>query len=120
MNRKNRAEDMLLALGVKPNLKGFHYLVDAVDIYLNHKGDLSITKGLYPEIARKHNTTGSRVERSIRHAIELTADCNPYGEMERFFGTTTNMNKGKLTNSEFISVFALRLAREEREGDSVT
>ena len=119
MNRRDRAEDMLLALGVKPNLKGFHYLVDAVDIYINHKGDLSITKELYPEIARKHNTTRDRVERSIRHAIELTADCTPYGEMERFFGTTTNMNKGKLTNSEFLSVFALKLAREER-GDSVT
>lgn len=112
--RTERIEDKLLALGIKPNISGFRYLVDAVEIWAERNGDLSITKELYPQIAVKRGTTGSRVERAIRHAIETAADCCSFEDMASILGTTTNMNKGKLTNSEFISTLALLVEREER------
>lgn len=112
--RTERIEDKLLALGVKPNIKGFHYLVDAVEIWMERGGCASITKELYPQIAAKHGTTGIRVGRAIRHAIEMAADSCGYEDIAEILGTKTNMNKGKLTNGEFIAALALLVAREER------
>ena len=112
--RTERIEDKLLALGVKPNLLGFGYLVDAVEIWMERGRSREITKVLYPEIADRRGTTNLRVERAIRHAIEIAADCTPYEDMLEILGTTTNMNKGKLTNGEFIATLALLVAREER------
>lgn len=112
--RTERIEDKLLALGVKPNIKGFRYLVDAVEIWMERGGNMSMTKELYPQIAAKNGTTSFRVERAIRHGIETAADCTSYEDMAAILGTTTNMNKGKLTNGEFIATLALLVEREER------
>lgn len=114
--RTERIEDKLLALGIKPNLYGFRYSADAVEIWMERGGCIAITKELYPEIAAKRATTRTRVERAIRHAIETAADCCSFEDMASILGTTTNMNKGKLTNGEFISTLALLVAREESEG----
>lgn len=112
--RRDRIEDKLLSLGVKPNLLGFRYSVDAVEIWMERGGDMSMTKELYPEVAAKRGTTPSRVELAIRHAIEIAADCTSYEDMAAILGTTTSMNKGKLTNGEFIAALALLVEREER------
>lgn len=113
--RTERIEDKLLALGIKPNLLGFRYSVDAVEIWIERGGNMSMTKELHPEIAAKRGTTSSRVERAIRHAIEIAADCTSYEDMASILGTTTSMNKGKLTSGVFIATLALLVAREERE-----
>lgn len=112
--RTERIEDKLLALGIKPNLLGFRYAADAVEIWMERGGNLSMTKELYPEVAAKRGTKSTRVERAIRHAIEMAAVCGGYEDMAQILGTTTNMNKGKLTNGEFIATLALLVAREER------
>lgn len=112
--RTERIEDKLLALGIKPNVRGFRYLAQAVEIWVERGGCIAITKELYPEVADRHGTTGSRVERAIRHAIEVAADSCGYEDFAEILGTTTNMNKGKLTNSEFIATLALLVEREER------
>jgi two-component system response regulator (stage 0 sporulation protein A) len=112
--RRDRIEDKLLALGVRPNLLGFGCLVDAVEIWMERGRSREITKVLYPEIADRRGTTGSRVERAIRHAIEMAADCCGYEDMMEILGTTTTPEKGKLTNGEFIATLALLVAREER------
>ena len=100
---------------MRPNLRGFGYLVDAVEIWIERGRSREITKVIYPEIAAKRGTTNLRVERAIRHAIEIAADCCGYEDMMEILGTTTSMSKGKLTNGEFIATLALLVAREERE-----
>ena len=112
--KRERIEDKLLALGIKPNLYGFRYLVDAVEIWQESGGVPSITKDIYPEIAAKHGATGSRVERAIRNAIESAYDSCDYEDIATLLGTKANMNKGELTNGEFIATLALKVAREER------
>lgn len=115
--RIERIEDKLLALGIKPNLLGFRYAADAVEIWMERGGNMSMTKELYPEIAAKRGTKSTRVERAIRHAIETAADCTSYEDMAAILGTTASMNKGKLTNGEFIATLALLVEREERGGE---
>jgi two-component system response regulator (stage 0 sporulation protein A) len=73
-----------------------------------------ITKELYPMIAQKYNTTPSRVERAIRHAIELAWDRGNVEAISKFFGYTVNVAKGKPTNSEFIAMIADKLRLESR------
>jgi two-component system response regulator (stage 0 sporulation protein A) len=111
--RTERIEDKLLALGVKPNLLGFGYTVDAVEIWIERGGRMSITKELYPEIAAKNGTTRSKVERDIRHAIETAYELYGGEDFAALFGTKDNPEKGKLTNGEFIATLALLVAREE-------
>ncbi|MGO0122875.1 sporulation transcription factor Spo0A [Desulfothermobacter acidiphilus] len=97
-------------LGVPAHVKGYHYLRDAIIMVIEDVGLLGgITKELYPAIATKYNTTPSRVERAIRHAIELAWDRGSVDTFNRFFGYTINRNKGKPTNSEFIAMVADRL-----------
>ncbi len=74
----------------------------------------AVTKELYPLIAEKYNTTPSRVERAIRHAIEVAWDRGNVEMMNKFFGYTVNMDRGKPTNSEFIAMVADRLRIGEK------
>lgn len=94
-------------VGVPAHIKGYQYLRDAI-IMCIHDMDMlnSITKILYPEIAKKHQTTSSRVERAIRHAIEVAWSRGNLDTMEELFGYTIHTNKGKPTNSEFIALIA--------------
>lgn len=94
-------------MGVPAHIKGYQYLRDAIMLVIDDVSLLgAVTKELYPMIAEKYHTTPSRVERAIRHAIELAWDRGNVDMMNRFFGYTINVERGKPTNSEFIAMIA--------------
>ena len=94
-------------LGVPAHIKGYQYLRDGIMMAVNDGEMLnSITKLLYPTIAKKNNTTASRVERAIRHAIEVAWNRGNMDMVYELFGYTINSGKGKPTNSEFIAMIA--------------
>ncbi|NLK52088.1 MAG: sporulation transcription factor Spo0A, partial [Syntrophomonadaceae bacterium] len=97
-------------MGVPAHIKGYQYLRDAIILVINEMNLLgAVTKELYPMIAQKYMTTPSRVERAIRHAIELAWDRGNVEMMNKFFGYTINVERGKPTNSEFIAMIADKL-----------
>lgn len=105
---------MIHQMGVPAHVKGYQYLRDAIVMVIQDVALLgAVTKELYPFIAEKYQTTPSRVERAIRHAIELAWDRGNVEFMNRFFGYTINVDRGKPTNSEFIAMVAdkLRMAK---------
>lgn len=96
----------LRELGTPANVKGYAYLKSALEILLFSPNAMeSITKALYPAIALMHDTTSSRVERAIRHAVEVTYDRNDPDTLSRLLGIS-DWEKGKLTNSEFLAAVA--------------
>lgn len=99
--------DIIHQLGVPAHIKGYHYLRDAIIEAVKDKEMIeSVTKLLYPSVAKKFNTTSSRVERAIRHAIEIAWDRGNVQVINSFFGYTINNEKGKPTNSEFIAMIS--------------
>lgn len=97
-------------IGIPAHIKGYHYLRDAIIMVVNRVELLSaITKELYPSIAAKYRTTPSRVERAIRHAIEVAWNRGNLDLINSIFGHTVNHERGKPTNSEFIAMVADRL-----------
>ena len=106
-------------IGVPAHIKGYQYLREAIIIAV---GDMdvinAITKVLYPQVAKTFATTPSRVERAIRHAIEVAWDRGDLDTLQRFFGYTVSNTKGKPTNSEFIALIADRLQLQLRSGDT--
>ena len=97
-------------IGVPAHIKGYMYLREAITMVVNDIELLSaITKELYPSIAKKYNTTASRVERAIRHAIEVAWARGQVEAINRLFGYTVCNEKGKPTNSEFIAIIADKL-----------
>ncbi|WP_028506442.1 sporulation transcription factor Spo0A [Ruminococcus sp. FC2018] len=97
--------DIIHQIGVPAHIKGYHYLREAIMASVNDKEMLeSVTKLLYPAVAKKFSTTPSRVERAIRHAIEIAWDRGDVDTLNSFFGYTINVGKGKPTNSEFIAL----------------
>lgn len=118
-NKKN--EDNLEALvtnvihevGVPAHIKGYQYLREAIIMVIKNIDVINqITKQLYPEIAERYHTTPSRVERAIRHAIEVAWGRGQQDVVERIFGYTVSAAKGKPTNSEFIAMIADKLRLE--------
>jgi len=102
-------------MGVPAHIKGYHYLRDAILMVISEVNLLgAVTKELYPMIAMKYQTTPSRVERAIRHAIELAWDRGNVEMMTKFFGYTINLERGKPTNSEFIAMVADKLRIEAK------
>lgn len=102
-------------IGVPAHIKGYMYLREAITMVYNDIELLgSITKVLYPDIATKFNTTASRVERAIRHAIEVAWSRGNIDSISSLFGYTVNVSKAKPTNSEFIAMVADRLRLEHR------
>ena len=102
-------------MGMPAHLKGYQYLRDAIILVVNEMNLMgAVTKELYPLIAEKYDTTPSRVERAIRHAIELAWDRGNMEIINKFFGYTVNMDRGKPTNSEFIAMVADRLRIGEK------
>lgn len=100
-------------IGIPAHIKGYQYLRDAIIMAINDMDILnSITKQLYPNIAKNYNTTPSRVERAIRHAIEVAWSRGKMDTIDKLFGYTVNNGKGKPTNSEFIALIADRLRLE--------
>lgn len=99
--------DMIHEIGVPAHIKGYQYLRDAIMMSVNDIEMLSsITKVLYPTIAQKYETTSSRVERAIRHAIEVAWNRGRMETLNALFGYTISTGKGKPTNSEFIALIA--------------
>ena len=97
-------------IGVPAHIKGYQYLREAIIIAVNDMDVINaITKVLYPQVAKTFQTTPSRVERAIRHAIEVAWDRGDLDMLQRFFGYTVNSTKGKPTNSEFIALIADKL-----------
>lgn len=97
-------------IGIPAHIKGYHYLREAIMMVVEEVDLLgSVTKVLYPRIAEKFDTTSSRVERAIRHAIEVAWSRNNIETIKKFFGYTINTERGKPTNSEFIALVADRL-----------
>ena len=97
-------------IGVPAHIKGYQYLRDSIIMAVEDTDILnSITKVLYPAIAKKYQTTASRVERAIRHAIEVAWSRGKMETLEELFGYTVNNGKGKPTNSEFIALIADKL-----------
>ncbi|MDD2553264.1 MAG: sporulation transcription factor Spo0A [Desulfotomaculaceae bacterium] len=102
-------------MGVPAHIMGYQYLRDAILMVIDEVGLLgAVTKELYPMIAQKFQTTPSRVERAIRHAIELAWDRGNVEMMAKFFGYTINLERGKPTNSEFIAMVADKLRIEQK------
>ncbi|MGN0143953.1 MAG: sporulation transcription factor Spo0A, partial [Clostridium sp.] len=97
-------------IGVPAHIKGYMYLREAITMVVNDMELLSaVTKELYPSIAKKYNTTASRVERAIRHAIEVAWGRGQIEAINKLFGYTVHNDKGKPTNSEFIAIIADKL-----------
>lgn len=109
--------NMIHSVGVPANIKGYQYLRDAI-ILAMCESDLinAVTKQLYPRVAANHNTSPSRVERAIRHAIEVACVRGNDEVLYRLFGYTVNNSKGKPTNSEFIAMIADKLRLEMQVG----
>ena len=105
--------DMIHEIGVPAHIKGYQYLRDAIVMSVNDMDMLnSITKILYPTIAKKYQTTSSRVERAIRHAIEVAWSRGKMDTIDEMFGYTIHNGKGKPTNSEFIALITDRIRLE--------
>lgn len=100
-------------IGVPAHIKGYQYLRDSIMLAVTDMDILnSITKQLYPTIAEKHHTTSSRVERAIRHAIEVAWNRGKMDTIDALFGYTIHAGKGKPTNSEFIALIADKIRLE--------
>ena len=105
-------------IGVPAHIKGYQYLREAIIIAVEDMEVINaITKVLYPQVAKTFCTTPSRVERAIRHAIEVAWDRGDLDTLQRFFGYTVSNTKGKPTNSEFIALIADRLQLQLRAGE---
>ncbi len=105
--------NMIHMVGVPANIKGYQYIRDAI-IYTIYEPELisAVTKQLYPKVAKKNNTSPSRVERAIRHAIEVACVRGNEEMLYRLFGYTVSNAKGKPTNSEFIAMIADKIRLE--------
>ena len=94
-------------IGVPAHIKGYQYLRTAILMTVQDSTIIdSVTKVLYPQVAKKYQTTTSRVERAIRHAIEVAWDRGDVDTLDSFFGYTVQTGRGKPTNSEFIALIA--------------
>ena len=107
-------------IGVPAHIKGYQYLREAIIIAVNDMDVINaITKVLYPQVAKTFQTTPSRVERAIRHAIEVAWDRGDLDTLQRFFGYTVSNTKGKPTNSEFIALIADKLQLQLKNSEVV-
>ena len=110
MNIESLVTSIIHEIGVPAHIKGYQYLREAIIIAVNDMDVINaITKVLYPQVAKTFQTTPSRVERAIRHAIEVAWDRGDLDTLQRFFGYTVSNTKGKPTNSEFIALIADKL-----------
>ena len=103
--------DIMRQIGVPAHIKGYQYLRTSIILCVNDKSMLgSVTKILYPTVAKEYNTTPSRVERAIRHAIEVAWNRGDVDVLSSFFGYTIQAERGKPTNSEFIAMIADKIS----------
>lgn len=99
--------EIIHQIGVPAHIKGYQYLRDSILMAIEDGGIINaVTKRLYPAVAKKHDTTSSRVERAIRHAIEVAWDRGDVDVLNSYFGYTIHNSRGKPTNSEFIAMIS--------------
>ena len=109
-NIETMVTSIIHEIGVPAHIKGYQYLREAIILAVEDMDVINaITKVLYPQVAKTFQTTPSRVERAIRHAIEVAWDRGDLDTLQRFFGYTVSNTKGKPTNSEFIALIADKL-----------
>ena len=115
-NLEQDVTDMIHEIGVPAHIKGYQYLREAIMMSVEDATMISsITKILYPTIAKQFQTTPSRVERAIRHAIEVAWSRGRMETLDALFGYTVDIGKGKPTNSEFIALIADRIRLSYKE-----
>ena len=108
--------EVIHEIGVPAHIKGYQYLREAIILTINDMDMINaVTKVLYPQVAKRFSTTPSRVERAIRHAIEVAWDRGDVETLQRFFGYTVSDLKGKPTNSEFIAMIADHLSLKRKQ-----
>ena len=113
-----KVTNLIHDLGVPAHIKGYQYLREAIIASVDNEEMINaVTKTLYPLLSKKFNTTPSRVERAIRHAIEVAWNRGEIAVHDKIFGYTVNSNKGKPTNSEFIALLADKIRLESLESD---
>jgi len=118
-NMEAKITNIIHEIGVPAHIKGYLYLREAIFMVIDNIELLgAVTKELYPSIARKYNTTPSRVERAIRHAIEVAWGRGKIDTIDSIFGYTVHTDKGKPTNSEFIAMVADKLRLEQEMAES--
>ena len=114
-NLESRVTTMIHEIGIPAHIKGYHYLRDSIIMAVEDMDVLNaITKILYPTVAKRHQTTSSRVERAIRHAIEVAWNRGKIDILDDLFGYTISNGKGKPTNSEFIALVADTIRLEQK------
>lgn len=112
-NAEIEVTNVMRNIGIPAHVKGYQYLRDAIMCVMrDNEALVGVTKQLYPDIAKKYNTTATRVERSIRHAIEMAWDRGKIDNLQGVFGYTISEDRGKPTNSEFIALVADKLRLE--------
>lgn len=112
---KNLVTSVIHEIGVPAHIKGYQYLREAIIAVGDMDVINAVTKILYPEVAKRFGTTASRVERAIRHAIEVAWDRGDLETLQKYFGYTVSNAKGKPTNSEFIAMIADKLQLERKQ-----
>ena len=114
-NLEGEVTDMIHEVGVPAHIKGYHYLRDSIIMSIEETDVLNaVTKILYPTVAKRYQTTSSRVERAIRHAIEVAWSRGKLDTLEELFGYTVSNRKGKPTNSEFIALIADKIRLQNK------
>ncbi|MBQ1545984.1 MAG: sporulation transcription factor Spo0A [Clostridia bacterium] len=109
-NMEIRVTQILHQIGVPAHIKGYHYLRDSIIMCVENPDIINaVTRRLYPSVAEKYETTPSRVERAIRHAIEVAWDRGDIDILNSYFGYTIHNGRGKPTNSEFIAMISDKL-----------
>lgn len=109
----NAIQEVLLELGVQPQLLGFNYIGYALNLLTVNKGTpFTMTKDLYPEIAKAFGTTSTRVERAIRHSVEKLFDTQDASDISKYIGNVSDLSRGGVTNSQLIAGLALYIQRK--------
>ncbi len=112
--------EIIHELGVPAHIKGYHYLRESIVLSVTYPDIINaVTKQLYPQVAKRFETSSSRVERAIRHAIEVAWDRGNVDILNGYFGYTINSHRGKPTNSEFIAMISDKLRLKRRSFQTI-
>ncbi len=113
---ENQVTELILQIGIPAHIKGYHFVRSAIIMAVESPDTINaITKIVYPTIAKMYQTSPSRVERAIRHAIEVAWDRGDVDTLNSIFGYSINSNKGKPTNSEFIAMLSDKLRLKNKQ-----
>lgn len=115
-NLEDAIDDFLTEVGVPCHVNGYKHIATALELIISDPSYLDrISYGLYPDVAKRHDSTGTRVERSMRHAVEVTWNRMSIDTMNRLFGNTVDPNRGKPTNAEFLATCHKIIKRRMRD-----